>query len=61
VPLLIGLFIRNEQRDLGLSQDELARRLNIPKGSISKLDRGLGGDWHLSRIIAELSVDTRSP
>lgn len=56
-PLPIGLLIRNRRRELGLSQDDLARQLGIPQGSISKLERGLGGDQHASRILAALDVE----
>lgn len=55
--LPIGLLIRNRRRELGLSQDDLARQLGIPQGSISKLERGLGGEQHASRILAALGAD----
>ncbi|MCX4197004.1 helix-turn-helix domain-containing protein [Methylobacterium organophilum] len=55
-PLPIGLLIRNRRRELGLSQDDLARQLGIPQGSISKLERGLGGDQHAPRILAFLGA-----
>lgn len=55
--LPIGLLIRNRRRELGLSQDDLARQLGIPQVSISKLERGLGGDQHAPRILAVLGAD----
>lgn len=59
-PLPIGLLIRNRRRELGLSQDDLARQLGIPQGSISKLERGLGGDQHAPRILAALGIEART-
>lgn len=56
-PLPVGLLIRNRRRGLGLSQDDLARQLGISQGSISKLERGLGGEQHASRILAVLGID----
>lgn len=58
-PLPIGLLIRNRRRELGLSQDDLARQLGIPQGSISKLERGLGGNLRVLRILAALSAEAR--
>ncbi|MCB4804263.1 putative transcriptional regulator [Methylobacterium brachiatum] len=50
----IGLLIRNKRRELGLSQDDLAHQLGVPQGSISKLERGLGGGRHARRILKAL-------
>ena len=56
-PLPVGLLIRNRRRELGLSQDDLARQVGIPQGSISKMERGVGGDQHAPRILAALSAE----
>ena len=52
----VGLLIRNKRRELGLSQNDLARQVGIPQGSLSKLERGLGGGHHATRILQALSV-----
>ena len=46
----VALLIRNRRRELGLSQDDLARHLGIRQGSLSKVERGLGSERHTARI-----------
>ncbi|WP_425287551.1 helix-turn-helix domain-containing protein [Methylobacterium fujisawaense] len=58
--LPVGLLIRNKRRELGLSQDDLARQLGIPQGSISKLERGIGGEQHATRILTALGTNGQS-
>ena len=57
--LPVGLLIRNKRRELGLSQDDLARQLGVAQGSISKLERGLGGEQHAPAILAALKSERK--
>lgn len=55
--LSIGMIIRRRRRELGLSQNDLARQLGIAQSSISRLERGLEGAHHVSRILSALRTD----
>lgn len=42
---------------MGLFQNDLARQLGIAQSSISRLERGLEGAHHVSRILSALGTD----
>jgi DNA-binding XRE family transcriptional regulator len=36
----VMMLLKNQRKQLGLSQDELAKRLNIPRTTITKIESG---------------------
>jgi len=64
----IGKNIERERKNAGLSQEQLALKINLKPGAIGKYERGLSKDIGLARIIeiadalgVELNILTSTP
>ena len=64
----IGKNIERERKKAGLSQEQLASKINLKPGAIGKYERGLSKDIGLARIIeiadalgVELNILTSTP
>jgi ribosome-binding protein aMBF1 (putative translation factor) len=47
----IGNHVRSKRRDLGLSQEALARRADVSLNLVNKIERGVVTDPHYSTLV----------
>ena len=53
-PQEFGAFVQTRRRELGLTQSELAQKLNVTAKAVSRWERGVGfPDIHLLEPLAE--------